>query len=388
MKHTFKIKLILFLLIAFMLISPICMASDKARTSSENAVVNNISSNNTESTYEFVSSDVYEFNQDIVIDSIVDGNVFAFGDNITITGEIGGDVFAFGNNITIAENGYVHGSIFAFAQEFNMNGLCYDIYGGAQNFKLGEKAIVARDIRIASNRIQIDGQVKRNAFLSTTELVFPENASKLISGNLEYTATSEFTIDKNVVGGEIKFTQEVSEESTTQEKITSFVFGAISTLLYSLAIILLTIWLAPNFKNKVGNIIQKKLPLSLGIGLGTLFAFFVIIVLTFILLIVPYSLGVNITIALITIIILALSISQTVFAMGCAKLVAKKTNKDNLPMFIGMSLLVVFVLRLVTLIPVIGGFIGFFSIMIGLGMIIFNLINRKELVDENNSEVK
>lgn len=378
MKHTFKTKFVLFLLVAFMLLSPICMAANIAPIASTNETINN-TNNSVESTYEFIASDVYEFDDDVVIDSIIDGNAFAFGNNITVTGEIGGDVFAFGNTVTVAEDAYVHGNIFVFANQFIMKGVCYDIYGGANSVTLEENAIVARDIRIAAEKIHINGQVKRNAYLSTNELVFPDNASTLITGNLSYTSSSEFVISQNIVGGEIKFTQEVTKESTMNGKIISFVTEIISVLLYALVIVLLTIWLAPNFKNKVGNTFQKKAPLSLGIGLLTSI---VIIFGAFVLLLLTRGLGISISVAAVTIFILALTISQTVFSMGCAKLIAEKSKKDNLPMFIGMTLLVVVALRLIELIPFIGGLVRFLVTMTGLGMILVHLMNRNKS-DEN-----
>lgn len=378
MKFTFKTKLMLFFLIAFMLLSPICMAT------STTAEIDNTNStdDSVEGTYEFIASDIYEFDDDVIIDSIIDGNAFVFGNNITVSGEIGGDVFAFGGNVTIADNAYIHGSIFVFAKDITMNGICYDIYGAAETFTLGNDAIVARDIRIGANKIYINGQVKRDAYINTNELVFPENASTLISGNLNYTSTSEFVIDKNIVGGAIKFTQEVSEESTMAEKISSYVENALSALLYALVIVLLTIWLAPNFKNKTSTILKKKVLLSLGIGL---LASIVIIFGAFVLLIFTAGLAVNISFAAIAIFVLALTISQTVFGMGCAKLIAEKAKKDNLPIFIGMTLFVVLVLNLVKLIPFIGSLIGFVTTMIGLGMILLNLMHR-EKTDESSAQ--
>ena len=53
MKRTFKTTFILFFLIAFMVLSPICMASDVAVTS-DNDVDDGVNG-----TYEFIASDVY-----------------------------------------------------------------------------------------------------------------------------------------------------------------------------------------------------------------------------------------------------------------------------------------------------------------------------------------
>lgn len=383
MKRTFKTKFMLFLLIVLMFLAPICMAANTTPISTTNSTVDNTkpTDNSVDGTYDLIASDVYKFDQDVTIDSVIDGNAFAFGNNITITGEIGGDVFAFGNTVTVAENAYVHGSIFVFGNQFTMNGICYDIYGGMANFTLGEKAIVARDIRVAADKVFINGQIKRNAFVSTNDISLSESVTELISGNLEYSAPSESNFDHKLIGGDVKFTQEVSNTSTMAEKVLSFILSAISGLLYALAVVLLTIWLAPNFKNKVGSTLAKKAPLSLGIGL---LAIVCIVVGAFILLFLTNGLAAGISFALVTIFILALTISQTVFGMGCAKLIAEKFKKDSIPMFIVLTLSVVLILRLIGLIPFVGGLVGVLVTLIGFGMILVHLIFKEKVKNDTS----
>lgn len=383
MKNTFKTKLLSFIFIAILLFSPICMASDVAPISS-NSTAEATSDDNVNGTYEFIASDVYEFDDEVVIDTIIDGNAFAFGNNITISGEIGGDVFAFGGNVTVSDKAYVHGSVFVFSQNFVMNGICYDIYSASESFTLGESAIVARDIRVGADKVYISGHIKRDAYISTNELVFPENASALITGNLNYSSDSEFTINEKVVGGNINYTPEVSEEASMSERIVSYATHILSTLLYSLVIVLLTIWMAPKFKEKSSIILKKQSPLSFGVGILSLIT---IIVGSFILLFVTNGLGIGISIAAITILVLALTISKTIFSMACAKLVSTKINKDNHFIFIGMSLLFVLVISLIELIPYIGGLVGFIVTMIGLGILLLNLISRKNSKNDNVKEV-
>lgn len=386
MKNTFKTKLLLFIFAIILFFSPICIASDVSPISSDEGI-EATSDDGVDGTYEFIASDVYEFENDVVIDTIIDGNAFAFGNNITITGEVGGDVFAFGSNVTVAKNSYVHGNIFVCAENFVMNGICYDIYAVSESFTLGENAIVARDIRVGSDSIHINGQVKRDAYITTNELVFPEKASTLIVGNLDYTSSSEFVIAEGIVGGNINFTQEVTEESSVAEKITSYVTDILSTLLYSLAIIVLTIWMAPKFKEKASVILEKQAPLSFGVGL---LASIAIVVGSFVLLFITNGLGVGISVAAITVFILSLTISKTVFSMACAKLISSKLKKDNNVIFIAMSLLFVLVISLLELIPTVGGFVGFAVAMIGFGILLLNLIGKKnsdDKVEEVNSAV-
>lgn len=379
MKSIFKSKIVLFMIIFLMLFSTLCMASDIAPISSSTSNEVSNTENSIDETYEFIESDVYKFNKDITIDSIVDGNVFVFGNNITISGEVGGDVFAFGDNVTVTDQAYIHGNIFVFGNRITINGICYDVYAAGESFTLESKAIISRDLRLAATRTNISGQIRRDAYLSTDELVFPDDAKDLIKGNLSYTSVSEFAISDAIVGGNITYTPEVSNEKTVVKTITSYITDILSTLLYSLAIILLTIWIAPNFKEKATKIFKKRSPLSLGVGLLTSLA---IIIGSFVLIFITNGLGVGISAAAVTIYVLALTIAKTVFGMASAKLIADKLNQKNNIMFVVISLIAILVISLLELIPFVGGLFGFVITMIGLGIIVLNLISKKDLDDK------
>ena len=393
MKHTLKARLMLVVLAVLMLLSPVCMASDAVVTSADTAVpisddskTNSVDNSN--STYQFIESDSYNFDNDIVIDSIIDGNAFACGNNITISGEIGGDVFAFGKTVTIAKGAYIHGSIFVCASDFTMNGVCYDIYSFAQNFTLGKSAIVARDIRVSSGAINILGQIKRDAYINSDSITFAENTSNLIVGNLSYTSKNEISIPDGMVGGTVNFTQSSdAEEITFMQKALLFFSSTMSAILYTIVVLLLVTWLAPNFKNNLGTSLKKKAPISLGIGLlGSL----VIIAGSFAILLLTGGLCIGISVALITVYILALTVAQSIFAMACGKLVAEKMKKDNLPIFLIMTVIAIVLVKLVGVIPYVGGLLSFLITMTGFGMILVHLIKigDKKIKTETNSAVE
>lgn len=385
MKSIFKSKIVLFMIIFLMLFSTLCMASDIAPISSSTSNEVSNTENSIDETYEFIESDVYKFDKDITIDSIVDGNVFVFGNNITISGEVGGDVFAFGDNVTVTDQAYIHGNIFVFGNRITINGICYDVYAAGESFTLESKAIISRDLRLAADRTNLNGQVKRDAYISTNELVFPDNAQNIIAGDLNYTSSTEFNIADSIVSGTIAYTPEKAKERMSFETIISYVKSIISTLLYSLVVILLVLWLAPNFKEKAGKLLSSKVPLSLGVGLLTSL---IIIVGSFAILFITWGLGTGISVAIITMYILTLTISKTVFSMSAAKLIANKSEKikNNNIIFVLLSLLVILVISILELIPFIGGLIGFILSMIGLGIIVLNIISKKKL-NNNKQEI-
>ena len=393
MKRTLKAKLMLVTLAVLMLLSPVCMASDVAVTSANTAVpisdesqttpVDNSSSQN-----QIIESDLYNFDENAVINSIVDGNAFICGNTVTISGEIGGDVFVLGNTVTINKEAYIHGSIFVCASNFTMNGICYDIYGISQNFTLGESAIVARDIRTSSGAINILGQIKRDAYINSDTITFSQNTSNLIAGNLNYTAQNEISIPDGMVGGKVNFTQSSDgEEITFAQRALAFLSSTMSAILYTIVVLLLVTWLAPNFKKNLGTMLSKKAPISLGIGL---LASLIIVVGSFALLLLTGGLCVGISVALVTIYILALTVSQSIFAMACGKLVAEKIKKDNLPIFLLMTVIAIVLIKLIGIIPFVGGLLSIIITMVGFGMILVHLIKigDKKIKEEANNVVE
>lgn len=376
MKNLLKTKILWITCIILLLLSTSCIASNIALDSSDNS--NN--ELNVEESYELISSDLYKFDKDIVINDIVDGNIFAFGNNVKISGEIGGDVFVCANNVEFTDNAYIHGSIFVCSQTCTMSGISYDIYAVCENLTLEKTSIVARDIRVSSSNINIYGSVKRDAYISANTLNFAEGASHLIGGNLNYSSNSEFSFSEDLVDGSINFTPNVKKEASFEEKISSYINKILSGILYSLAIVLLCIWLTPKFSEKAGTILKKKAPLSFGIGL---LSSVVIISASILLLLITYGLGSGISFAAITIYILCLTITQTVFSMALANILSNKFNLNKKFQFVLLTLLVSFIIGLLKIVPYVGIILSFVVSMLGLGILVYNLISKKTLNEIN-----
>lgn len=386
MKSIIKNKIVLLTIILLLLFSTFCMAANTV----ENSVVSNTVSNtttegtnSTEATYKFVTSDVYKFDSDIKINDVIDGNVFAFGNTVSISGEIGGDVFVMGNQVDFSDNAYIHGNIFVLANNVKFGGIAYDIYGCAANIKLEKSSIVARDVKLGADNVTIEGSVKRNAYISTSTLTFPEGAKSLIAGNLNYSSKSEISFDKNAVAGEVLFTADKSEEISLATRIASYINKILSALVYSLVVILLAIWLAPKFTNQAHSILKEKPLPTFGVGL---LASIVVIAFSIAFLLLTYGLGAGISFAVIGLFILAFTIATTIFSMAIGKLLANKFNLEKTYQFVLLSLAVVLGINLLSLIPYIGGLISFIANMFGIGIITFNLIKKDNKTQD--SEIK
>jgi len=357
----------------------VCIASEVSPISENGSNIEATSeddNSDVQSSYEFISSDLYTFNTDVTISQIVDGNVFALGDNVTISGEIGGDVFVLADNITFTDTSYIHGNIFAFANTLNMEGLTYDLYAICNEFNLSDTAIIARDIRITTTKTTIGGSIKRNAYITTNAITFTEGATALISGNLNYSSINELTIPDGVVTGEVIFSAIEKEQQNIGDIISSHINTAFSATLYTIVITLLAIWIAPTFINKAPEILKQKAPKAFLAGLlGSILLIVIPIAFIFI----TNGLGIGISFALIVLFILALTISKSIFSISVAKLLTNKFKWEKPYIFVIATALITLIISIINIVPYIGAIISFAVSMIGFGILILNLIRKKTI---------
>lgn len=372
-----KTKFLVTISLVLLLICTILSSNVNASNMVEDTTDNTITTENYQTDYEYYYSDIFLYDEDISVNQVIDGNVFITGQDITISGTIYGDLFVFAGTLNIDSTSIIYGNIYAFASIINMAGATSDIYCFSNDFTLDNTGYTARNINVSANNVSLKGNIARDANITANSLTIDENVT--IEGNLNYSSVNEFEINENIVGGEINYTK--IEQSNTNI-ISSIIYSSISTLLFTFALIMLLLWLAPNFSQRAGDIIAKKSLLSLGIGI---LVFFGIIILAFILLIFTYGFAINIAIALIGLLLLAYAIAQTIFSIGMGKFICNKLNLNKNIYNVLFSLLIMLIIKLVSYAPYIGGIISFATSIIGLGMLFINSYKRKDLVNNESS---
>lgn len=375
MKTKFFNKVILCaILILFLVLSSTVFATNVTNTTSNNII------HSFETDYEFVSSDLFRAGLEVNLSQIIDGNTFVYGSNVNVTGEIYGDLLVFSNNLTISENAIIHGNIFAFSNNISFAGIASDIYAFASNFSMESKSIIARNLYVSSNNVSLNGKISRDAFITANDISFAVNENPIIEGNLNYTSENEIEIPDELVTGEIKYT---AITQTPTNIALSILTKTISALLFSFVVIMLSIWLSPNFKDKACEIITKRNLKAFGIGL---LVFFGIVIAAFILLLFTYGYGAGIAIASIGLLLLAYSIANTVFSISIGKLLANKFNFNKNTAFVLFSLLIVLIINLISYIPYVGKPITFITAIIGLGILSINSYKRVKTSPETEKQ--
>ena len=333
------------------------------------------------------SNDVYLFDNDVVVDYVVDGNLFVIGNNVTIKSEIAGDAFILANSITI-DGGSIYSNLFARAKNITISGVVYDLYAAANTITINNSGYVYRDIHTTSSSLNIFGMIGRNAYSIFNNISFSQNNGNeeytqngMIYGNLQYTSSSDVGDLSSYVSGNVTF----NEENIEKASIKSYVIEAITSIVFVLITWLILKWLSPKFVTGSKELLLNKFLPVVGFGILGLI---IIPIISFIL----FMLNITSTFGLFLVgaYILLLSISTAIFAISIAEYLinkfAKNSNFGIELLFVAISSVIIYLLKLI---PYVGAFLSFAFVVIGLGIIIKSILpmkKNKETATETKTE--
>jgi len=388
MKKLTKISIIILsLLILFSTISfatETRSSSEPSATSENGTVVTNEDSTHSHHEHEtnineslIRMKDIYIGDTDVVISEFINGNAFIYGNNVTIKGQISGDLFVMADNLTIDSSAIIYNNIFALAKQITVKGQTSDIYALSENFTLSSEAIIARDVKLYSTSVSLEGTIGKDAYIAAESLTFPENASKIIRGDLHYTSTNEAIIPEGAVTGETKFTQIFETQPSAEEVMINYVITFISVVAFAALIIVLSNFVTPSFSSKANYCISKRPFSTATIGIfSTLF----VPVVAFVLLltgVLTYA-----GLALLIIYILALSITISFLGIAVGNYLARKLKNYSNAKSILLSILSVAIIWGLQQIPTVGYFISIFTVVFGFGIFIHSLFIKKDKIVE------
>lgn len=395
---------ILFVLVAMLiLISTLSFATIEPRTSSEDDIMpisensedgiapisengedtnNQITNSEENLTSNWINSDLYLVGNKVEINQIVDGNIFVFANEVIINGEIGGNAFVFANKLTL-NGGYIYSSLFATASEIIIKGVVYDLYAFSNNFTLEKEGFIYRDLKVSANTLNINGGIRRDAYLTSANYNISFENGTLIGGNLNYSSKSELDIPEGIVNGTINYNKEVVKQEHIIERISSYLFNIMNALFYTFVVILLASYLAPKFIHRVTTMNTKKAFVSFGIGALSL----PIICFTLILLL--FSKACFIPALALTLVYVAICMSGTAFAsIYFGSLFARVIKWEGKVKFVLASLITSLIIWAISQIPYIGPLFGLLIALFGIGTLFVNAIYRKENATKEVIETK
>lgn len=400
MKKRISIILVILLLLLSVLGTFCCANEIQPRTTTEEGV-NGISETNPEDNeqvpnnpttpnYDVIYDDLYIFeDHDYEMNQVVDGNIFMIiNGDVRFTGAVNGSVFIIANGtVEFTEDSNVYDALYIMAQEVKINGAVYDTYAVTTKFELMQNAYISRDIRVVAEDAKLRGTIYRDVYLTAKNIdVKDDTTALLLGGDFNYSSTKEVDNLKEVVQyGEINFDlKEDTEENTVSvaDKAREYLSSAVTSIIYALVVYFLLILIAPKFVERVGKDVKEKPIISFLVGLVSWVVIVLAIIISFMLLFTSF--GSAITIISWLIITMVIYISSAVFSISVLDFVKSKVEQINGNKALEICALAVIALCVWILqkLPFIGGLCSFVILTEGIGLIVRNLIAKRDMKND------
>lgn len=321
-----------------------------------------------------VNGDVYVAGGVVTVRGVINGDLLVAGGTLNLAGEVMGDIRAAGGNVTI--NSIVDGNVTVFGGNVEITDnaiITGSLVGGGGNVYVSGP--VGKDITFGAGTLTLSSLVGGDIESGVGELKVTSQAN--LNGNLYYYSDEEATVsDSATISGVIerndpakRLAVEVNENEIKRgakgflEGVTTT--GKMISFTSLLLIGLLILKLFPNYSMNTVAKLKEKTWKSLGIGTLALFvtpiaAFFAMITI------------IGFPVGLITLLIYFVYLYMSrIFLMLWAGqfLMDKVSKKKNI---YGAFLLGLIAYSVVTLIPVVGGFVKFFTLTFSLGAMVLN----------------
>ena len=305
---------------------------------------------------------------------------FAAGNKVTNLATVDGLSFVAGNDITLngkASYGFYAGNIVTINENIEK-----DAFIAGNNITIGKEAVLGRDVFIAGNTVVISSNVGRDlrvgasiidlsditingdAYVMADQIVLNENTN--IVGKLSYSedATVEGLTTAKIGSIEKVKDIEIEYSYTFKDRALTFLISVVAAFV----VMVVLFYLIPSSKENLDKLELQFKDIAKTSGIGLL-----VLVLVPLVSILAMITGFLLPLSLIALVIYAVSIylAFLVIYYVVGNVISNKLlNKNNMYLALVIGILLV---KLVSLIPYLGGWIKFISLIYGLG-IIYNFI--------------
>ncbi|HXN03957.1 MAG TPA: hypothetical protein VN895_03890 [Candidatus Acidoferrum sp.] len=331
---------------------------------------------------ETVNDDIYAGAGTISIEGTVNGNVIAGGGTITVSGNITRDLVVGGGTVNVT--GHVGGSIIAAGGNLTLNGpVDHDIVATGGTIDIGSGATIGRDLVVAGGMATVSAPITRRVQMSSGNLTLRNRVGGDVRGRVDH-----LKLDGAQIGGNLDYTSSNSVElvngarvaGTTTRHAPTDSRGAgngfldwLRELIGIFALGVILIFLLPGISSRAIDTLRAQPWPSLGIGAAILIIPPIVALIVFIvgIIIGGWWLGV----LLLPIWILVLAVGYVVSGFLVGRLLFARLGwagyHDALALLGGL-----FVLTVVGLLPVLGGFVGLAALVFGAGALALTVSRR------------
>lgn len=298
------------------------------------------------------------------VNSKVDGILFAAGNDVKTSGE-SDYAFIAGNIVKVNNQSFKDGFIAGSSVNIDSSTIERDLYAAGETISVNSN--IGRNVYLSGNNITINGKVNGNVTAYGSKIIVGDNA--VIRGTLKYSEDSKLEIsDSATIGNKIA---EKSTQLDAKVVKTSFVSKVMSSFisLGNLLLIglLLMLFMTKTFE-RIKEIKSDSILKSLGFGFLTLIA---VPIASIVLLVTVVGVSTSIIALLFYFISIYLSTVFTSYYLANLTIGNKVKNKYLL-FIIGAT-----AITILKLIPFIGILVSLCSLLIGLGLIVILLFDRK-----------
>lgn len=318
------------------------------------------------------ASNYFALDEDINISKEVLGDIYSAGKSLSVNDNVDGDVIALGEKIDITSD-ELKGNIRCGAQTLNINSKnVKNITSFGQNINIGEKTtakavyISAENINFkgsckgfyaTGNTIIINGKIDGDVNVTCDELIIADNGE--ITGNIKVYSPKEPIVNSNITMDDIQYTK--IENSTNESELKALVgFGTIISIVTSLVLGIVLYSLFKKFFISSDDLLMKE---PLPIVLGGIASFILVPIVSLLLFLTVIALPLGILLLIMYFIVVYLS--PVIMGIVLGRLILKKKN-PYLQLLVG-----ILIVRLLSLLPMIGGFVWVVSGMITQGLIVY-----------------
>ena len=304
----------------------------------------------------------------VISKATIDGIAFAAGNIVTFEGNVTYGMYA-GNMVTISGN--IEKDLLVAGNEVIITDnttIGRDTYVAGN--KITIKTNIPRDLRAGGSSIDLSGvPINGDAYLLAEKIIFDENT--VINGTLTYYEDSQIIgLDEATIGNKIaKKAQQINVEYGFKERAYAFVVSVIAAFITMVCLLNFI----PKAKDKL-----DKLDLHFGYIAKTACIGFCVLFIVPIVAILAMITGFLTPLALIVLALyfIAVYLGTLFTAYVIGNVIANKLfKKDN--MYLALAIGIVLI-RLLSIVPIIGGYILALSLFYGLGLIYDFLKKSKE----------
>ena len=313
-----------------------------------------------------ISYDVIAAGSEIWLSGTVGDDVRAAAGEIVIDSEIGDDLILFGGKILITKEALIKGNLTVFAGEVEMKGdVAGDTRISAGNIRMNGS--IGGDARLLSGELWIDGTIEGKSKLIADEIELGQEA-RFYDDVVYWTDDGEMEFGNSLIDARASFDENLARE---HEDFSVGFFG-VATLgfwvFYIASAFLLIILFNLAFRKffpQAARQLDENLLKSLGLGLIYLFGLPLVIGISFVIII-----GIPTGIFLLFCYIFSLLFGHLIVSLMITYYLNNRNEKSwNFWTISVLALAIAVILRLITLIPILGFLISVFIVAVAFGAI-------------------